>query len=68
MWKKIISEIQEHGSLTQYEIGEKCGTSQSTISSLVHREGSDPSFSLGEKLKNLHRKVTKRSKKEVANV
>ena len=60
MWKQIIAEIQEYGDLTQAEIGEKCGTTQSTISSLVNRDGGEPTFSLGEKLQTLHKKLSKR--------
>jgi len=65
-WKLLIAEIQELGDLTQAEIGEKCGTAQSTISSLVNREGGQPSFSLGEKLKALHKRVSKRKQKAAA--
>lgn len=59
-WKQLIAEIQEYGNLTQSEIGEKCGTTQSTISSLVNREGGEPVFSLGSKLRDLHKKVQPR--------
>lgn len=60
-WKTLISEIQAYGNLTQSAVGEACGTTQSTISSLVLREGSEPSYSLGAQLKELHRKVSRKS-------
>jgi len=59
-WKILIAEIQEYGGLTQAEVGEKCGTTQSTISSLVNREGGEPSFSLGAKLQELHKKLSRK--------
>lgn len=62
-WKIIIAEIQEYGGLTQTEIGEKCGTTQSTISSLINREGGEPSFSLGVRLEDLHKKIARKNKK-----
>ena len=62
-WKQLIAEIQEAGDLTQAEIGEKCGTTQSTISSLINREGGEPSFSLGVKLKELHKRSLKPTRK-----
>jgi DNA transposition AAA+ family ATPase len=60
MWKQIIAEIQEFGDLTQAEIAGKCDTAQSTVSSLINRDGGEPSYSLGEKIKELHKKVSKR--------
>ena len=57
MWKKIIQEIQLAGRLTQAEIGSKCGTTQTTINSLLSRENSEPRAGLGERLKALHKKV-----------
>jgi transcriptional regulator with XRE-family HTH domain len=65
-WKLLIAEIQERGDLTQTEIAEKCGTAQSTISSLIRRDGGEPNFSLGEKLKDLHKRVSKRKQKATA--
>lgn len=65
-WKILIAEIQEYGGLTQAEVGEKCGTTQSTISSLVNREGGEPSFSLGAKLKELHKKLSRKQPAKVA--
>lgn len=62
MWKKLIAEIQEFGDLTQSEIAAKCDTAQSTISSLINRDGGEPSYSLGEKIKELHKKVSKTRK------
>lgn len=61
-WKIIIAEIQEYGGLTQADVGEKCGTTQSTISSLINREGGEPSFSLGVKLKELHKRLVRKKK------
>lgn len=62
-WKFLIAEIQECGDLTQAEVGEKCGTAQSTISSLVNREGGEPSFALGKKILELHKATLRKSKK-----
>ena len=59
-WKTLIAEIQENGNLTQSEIGIRCGTTQSTISSLSNREGGEPSFSLGLKLVALHKKHSRK--------
>lgn len=65
-WKLLIAEIQEHGDLTQAEIGEKCGTTQSTISSLVNRDGGEPSFALGQKIIALHKVTLRKAKKQKA--
>jgi len=65
-WKNLIAEIQDYGHLTQAEIGEKCGTAQSTISSLVNRADCEPSFSLGRSLVELHKKVSKKQPKAQA--
>ena len=65
-WKKLIAEIQEYGGLTQTEIGEKCGTAQSTISSLVNRKGGEPSFALGQQLIALHKKESRKPAKQKA--
>jgi transcriptional regulator with XRE-family HTH domain len=64
-WKILIAEIQEYGGLTQAEVGEKCGTTQSTISSLANRSGGEPSFSLGSKLKELHKKLARKQPAKV---
>jgi DNA-binding XRE family transcriptional regulator len=67
-WKNIIAEIQATGSLTQAEIAKACGTAQTTISSLINREGGEPGHSLGEKLMALHKKQMRKAKEAVANV
>lgn len=65
-WKLLIAEIQEYGDLTQAEVGEKCGTAQSTISSLVNRDGGEPSFALGQKILALHKAILRKSPKRKA--
>lgn len=65
-WKMLIAEIQERGDLTQAEIGEKCGTTQSTISSLVNRDGGEPSFALGQKILALHKATLRKPRKAKA--
>ena len=52
--------------MTQAEIGKHCGTTQSTISSLVNREGGEPSFSLGSNLISLHKRTTKKLRNQHA--
>lgn len=67
MWKKIIAEIQEYGSLTQTELADLCGTKQSTISSLVTQDKSQPRFALGEKLMALHKKYSRKARTSKAS-
>lgn len=62
-WKKTIAEIQERGNLTQAEIAQKCGTGQSTISSLIRREGANPTYPLGVMLLEMHQKYTRKPKR-----
>ena len=61
-WKTLIAELQQRG-MTQAEIGEACGTSQSTISSLIVR-GGEPAYSLGAKLRELHKKQMRSANKD----
>lgn len=63
-WKNIIAEIQDKGSLTQSDIAKKCMTAQTTISSLVNRDGGEPGHALGERLKSLHAKCAKQPRKQ----
>jgi transcriptional regulator with XRE-family HTH domain len=52
-WKKLLSEISGAG-LTQKEVADYCGCSQSTISELSRGEIKEPAHSLGEKLIECH--------------
>jgi len=65
-WKTIISDIQTVGKLTQAQIGKACGTKQSTISSILNTEGSQPAYPLGVKLMDLHRKTMRKSARTTA--
>jgi len=67
-WKNIIAEIQDKGNLTQPDIAKKCMTAQTTISSLINREGGEPGHALGERLKALHAKHAKHPRKQRTQV
>lgn len=56
-WKKLISDLQAHG-LTQAEIGKKVNAAQPTICDIAHGRITDPRFSVGDRLRSLHRRVT----------
>lgn len=55
-WKRLISELMEAG-VTQTKLAELCGTSQSTISDLRRGASESPSWMLGDRLLELHRKT-----------
>lgn len=54
-WKQIISELQARG-YTQPQIARYCGCGQASISDLATGKTSQPRYSLGELLLQLHRK------------
>ena len=61
-WKKLITDLQ-NCKMTQAEIGAACGAAQSTISVLLNN-GGEPCYSLGEKLRELHKRKTRTLKKQ----
>lgn len=65
-WKKIITEIQHYGQLTQPQIAAKCNCGQATISDLASGNTSQPRHSLGESLLELLAKVKRKSAKREA--
>ena len=54
-WKLLIADLQATG-LTQKRIAVECQTVQSHISGLARGLRSEPGHSLGERLRELHRK------------
>lgn len=56
-WKKLIAELAESG-LTQSQIAEACGTTQSTVSDLARLDERGCTFELGSKLVALHKART----------
>ena len=52
-WKKIIDDLVRSG-LTQSQIGEKCGVTQSAIQLIYSGKTNEPKHSLGEILLALH--------------
>lgn len=60
-WKKLISDLQAHG-LTQAEIGKHVNAAQNTICDIAHGRIPDPRFSVGDRLRSLHRRVTAKSR------
>lgn len=55
-WKKLIGELLAE-NMTQVQIAEVCGVSQSTISDLYRLNDRSCSFALGSKLTALHASV-----------
>lgn len=64
-WKKLISDLQAHG-LTQAEIGKRVNAAQPTICDIAHGRITDPRFSVGDRLRALHRRVTAKAKAKPA--
>ncbi len=53
-WPTLIAALQAAG-ITQQEIADRCGVSQSTISELKRGTITSPSFDFGTKLVALHK-------------
>jgi transcriptional regulator with XRE-family HTH domain len=53
-WQKIILELRETG-LKQVDITEQTGISKATLSELRHGKTKEPSWSIGDKLLQLHK-------------
>lgn len=51
-WKQLLARLAA-AKLTQVQIAEQCGVSQSTISDLARGATKSPSFELGSKLREL---------------
>ena len=65
--KKITSELLASG-LTQQELADKAGCSQSLISALLRGErGTRLSFEIGSRLLNLHKRRCSKRKTELMN-
>lgn len=54
-WAQIIKDISSTG-LRQEQIAAFCGCGQSTISDLAVKKGREPGYSLGTKLRELHKR------------
>ena len=55
----LLKELRDAG-MTQVEIASAAGVTQPTISDLASGKTKKPSFDLGNKLQELHRKVSRR--------
>ena len=60
-WKKLISDLQAAG-MTQAEIGRHANAAQNTICDIAHGRIPDPRYSIGDRLRSLHRKVMAKAK------
>ncbi len=52
-WQQIIKDLQEAG-VTQQEMARRCGTKQSTISSIATGKSRDTRYALGAALLRMH--------------
>lgn len=53
-WPKVIKEVLEYHSITQYRLGKMTGVSKTHINHLMLGKRKDPSFTIGLKIINLH--------------
>ena len=53
-WPTLIAALQAAG-VTQQQIAEHCGVSQSTVSELKRKSIESPSFDFGTRLVDLHK-------------
>lgn len=58
-WPKLMTDLAAAG-YTQMKLAALCGVSQSSISAIARGETVDPSHSIGEKLKAIHARASKR--------
>jgi transcriptional regulator with XRE-family HTH domain len=58
-WKEVIGALMATG-LTQKEIAAICNCGQATIADLYSGTTKEPKHALGERLRALHRKMTRR--------
>lgn len=65
MWQQLIRDLKDAG-LTQDEIASAIGVTQPTISDLANGKIKNPSFVLGDKLKKLHARKTRKAEAKVA--
>jgi predicted XRE-type DNA-binding protein len=65
-WTQIISEICEASGLNQSQIAQRTGIAKSSLSELLSGSTKEPRFSTGEKLLNMHRRLTRKSSKSDA--
>ena len=64
-WKNTISDLQKAG-LTQVQIAQVCGCTQSTVSELLNDESKVPRYPVGVALLELHKKTMRRVAKNQA--
>ena len=64
-WKKLLSELSDM-RVTQQQIATACGVSQASVSDLKVGNAQQPRYAFGVALINLHRKESRKARKEVA--
>ena len=66
-WTELLRDLSSTG-LTQVEIAAAVGAHQSTISDLARGKTATPSFEIGDKLRDLHKRVQRRRAKQKAEI
>lgn len=59
-WENLIRELRALG-MTQEGIATEIGVKQPTISALATGKAKEPSFTVGDKLRSLHRRMTRKA-------
>lgn len=61
-WENLIRELRAFG-LTQEGIASAIGVTQPTISALATGKAKEPSFTVGDKLRALHKRMSRKATK-----
>lgn len=62
-WKTVISELVKLG-YSQARIASECGCGQATVSDIYCGQTTDPKFTTGQALIELHKRVTRGSRRK----
>ncbi len=62
-WQAIIKDLIEDG-YTQTQLAIECGVGQTTVSDLARGASTDPSYSFGRALNELHERLLKRRQRQ----
>lgn len=62
-WENLIRELRSFG-LTQEGIASAIGVKQPTISALATGKATNPSFDVGDKLRSLHKRMSRKAAAE----
>ena len=60
LWTQLIRELREAG-LTQEDIAASIGVSQPSVSDLANGKTKNPSFEVGDKLRALHKRISRKA-------